>query len=132
MQGTGRPGRFATQDVLPDGAADDVDFQRAVQRLEEQQPSRAGWLDPRGAFDKGDQAYLREVEERRRHVEEAQAARETNEFLSARAKAEREEEEKRIRAGGGILSAGLASKKPGIDAEQRGYVWKIPPRYKIL
>ena len=80
---------------MPEGAAEDVEYQRALQQLEDQQHTRAGWLAPRGAFDKGDQAYIREQEERERHMEEAMHAQESNAFLAATARAKEAEEEAR-------------------------------------
>lgn len=80
------PSRFATEDIVPADTADDVEFQRAVQQLEDLQNPR-GYVYAKGAFDRGDQAYLKEQEERRRHVEEAVADRERAEFLAARARA---------------------------------------------
>jgi hypothetical protein len=79
--------RFAVEDVVPPDASEDVEFQRAVQQLEDLQNPR-GYVYAKGAFDRGDQAYLKEQEERRRHVEEAVAERERAEFVTARARAQ--------------------------------------------
>ena len=87
-------GRFQTEDVVPDDAAGDFEFQKAVQQIEDQQHVRAGFLFARGAFDKGDQAYIKEQEERNRHAEEAMHERERAEFMAARARAEAEERRK--------------------------------------
>lgn len=95
---------------MPQDAATDVDFQRAIQQLEDQQHGRAGWLFARGAFDKGDQAYLREQEERRRHAEEATLDRERAQFLAARVRAE-EEERRQAMLGG--RSVQIITGKPG-------------------
>lgn len=99
MQGAGKDTkRVTTEDIVPEGAAGDADYQKAVQQLEDQQHGRAGWLSARGAFDKGDQAYMRDQEEQARHLEEAMADRELQQFAAARRRAEQEEELKRQRA----------------------------------
>ena len=82
---------------MPEGAATDVDFQRAIQQLEDQQHGRAGWLFARGAMDKGDQAYLNDQEERRRHAEEASLDRERAEFMAARVRVVEEESRQAMR-----------------------------------
>jgi hypothetical protein len=78
--------RYATEDFVPQGASGDAEFQRVVQQIQELHHTR-GYLHAKGAFDKEDQAYLRDAEERRKYVEEALAEREKAEFLEAQAKA---------------------------------------------
>jgi len=97
-QGTRKTGRFATEDVIPEDAANDVDFQRAVQKLEDQTHGQAGFLFSKGAFDKGDFAYMREEEDRQRHVEEAMAEQELTEFAAARLRVEQEEKKRKEKA----------------------------------
>ena len=66
FQGERKPSRYQVEDIMPEGATEDVDFQKALLRLREQQEVRgAGWLAPSGKFDKGDLAYVREEEEKR-------------------------------------------------------------------
>ena len=80
---SGSAGRSATRRRRPAPTA-------AVQ-LEEQQSNRTGWLFASGAFDKGDQAFIRDQQEQTQHAEEAQLDRERSEFsavVSARARAE--------------------------------------------
>jgi hypothetical protein len=62
-------------------------------QLEEQQSNRTGWLFASGAFDKGDQAFIQDQQEKLQHAEEAQLDRERSEFLAARARAEAAAEE---------------------------------------
>lgn len=67
-------------------------------QLEDQQQNRAGWLFARGAFDKGDLLYLRDEEEKRRHVELDLREGEVAQFQAMRAQAEAEEERKAAEA----------------------------------
>jgi hypothetical protein len=98
--------RYHTETIVPDDAAEDVDFQRALKRLEDQAHGRGGWLMARGAFDRGDHAYMKEDEDRRRHAEEAQRDRERREFEEARARAAAEVLEKPS------VAASISSSKP--------------------
>jgi len=102
MQGLGkpRPPGGEVDDIIPEDVAQDEDYKRAVQSLEDQQHGRAGWLFARGALDKGDQAYLKEQEQIQRHAEEARQEREAAEFATARAMAEREALQRREMATG--------------------------------
>lgn len=79
-----------TEDIVPEDVAQDEDYKRAVQSLEDQHHGRAGYLAARGALDKGDQAYLKEQEQLQRHKEEALQENELAEFAAARALAEKE------------------------------------------
>jgi hypothetical protein len=85
-----RPRGGEVEDIVPEDVAQDEDYKRAVQSLEDQQHGRAGWLFARGALDKGDQAYLKEQEQIQRHAEEALQEREAAEFAAAKAMAELE------------------------------------------
>ncbi|KAL4536062.1 hypothetical protein Ndes2437B_g05499 [Nannochloris sp. 'desiccata'] len=88
--GKPRPQGGEVEDIVPEDVAQDEDYKRAVQSLEDQQHGRAGWLFARGALDKGDQAYLKEQEQIQRHAEEALQEREAAEFAVARVVAEKE------------------------------------------
>lgn len=77
--------RYTTNDVIPEDASGDAEFQRVVQQIEELQHPR-GYVHAKGAFDKADQAYLRDAEERRKYVEEALVEKERAEFLAAQAR----------------------------------------------
>jgi peptidoglycan hydrolase CwlO-like protein len=120
MQGLAKlKGRGAeTEDITPEDVAQDEDYKRAVQSLEDQQHGRAGWLFARGALDKGDQAYLKEQEQLQRHAEEALQEREAAEFAAARALAEEQEERKRAEVGKVTNTAGvgIAAKRNDLKA----------------
>jgi hypothetical protein len=91
---------------VPDDVAQDEDYKRAVQSIEDQSHVRAGFLFARGALDKGDQAYLKEQEQIQRHAEEALHEREAAEFAAARALIE---EEALLRSEAAKMAAGTAA-----------------------
>lgn len=98
--------------AVEDDKAEDIDFQRALQRIEAQAQGRGGWLVARGAYDRGDSVYLREEEERRRHAEEIQWDKERYEFEMARARADQIEEKFRS-------SLEYKKKKDSTDAQYK-------------
>jgi hypothetical protein len=85
-------------------------------QLEEQQGG-AGWLFARGAFDKGDQAYQLDQQEKAQHAEEARLERERSQFLAARA-ATLEEDERRAAAAAGAAGARAANARKQREAER--------------
>ena len=86
--------RYHTEDVVPEDAEDDADFKKLVRQVEDQHHGRGAYVLSQGALDKGDLAYQKEQEERRRHAEEARELLERTEFAAARARAEAEERER--------------------------------------
>lgn len=78
--------RYTTEDCVPEDASGDAEFQRVVQQIQELHHTR-GYLYAKGTFDREDQAYLRDAEEKRKFVEQALAERERAEFLEAQVKA---------------------------------------------
>lgn len=115
-----KPSRYQFEDVMPDGAQDDIEFQKALERLQEQQQVRgAGWLAAKGAFDRGDYQYIREQEDRKRHFEEHLQERERNEFVAARIRAEEEERKKvEMKFTAAAKRAQQESEDPSADAHK--------------
>ncbi len=115
---SGKPGRFATVDVLAEGAEGDPEFQRSLARLEDVAAHRSGFLLGAGAFDKGDQQFVIEREEQERRAEDARADREQRDFAAARARSEAEAEAARAR-GGAAAAAARAAEAARSVAERR-------------
>ena len=87
-------------------------------QLEEQQSNRAGWLFPTGAFDKGDQMFVRERQEKMQHLEEAQVERERSEFEAARLAADEREARLRAASAAETAAARAAAAKRQQEAER--------------
>lgn len=87
---------------MPDGegVAHDAEYQKMVQDVTDSQSGVKGWLFAAGAFDKGDQLYLKSEEERLRFVEQ-----------------ELEENERRaVSTGANVAAAGELSGKTVVAA----------------
>ncbi|KAI8112758.1 hypothetical protein M9434_004078 [Picochlorum sp. BPE23] len=75
--------RHVHYDVVPkDVDKDDVEFKRHVASIEAIQHERAGYLDAKGALDKGDAAFMIEQEEKRQHAINARDKAEKMAFYS--------------------------------------------------
>lgn len=87
--------RHVHYDVVPkDVDKDDVEFKRQVASIEAIQHERAGYLDAKGALDKGDAAFMIEQEEKRRHAINARDMAEKMAFYSLKSKVLTKDEDK--------------------------------------
>lgn len=87
--------RHVHYDVVPkDVDKDDVEFKRHVASIEAIQHERAGYLDAKGALDKGDAAFMIEQEEKRQHAINARDMAEKMAFYSLKSQVLAKDEEK--------------------------------------
>ncbi|KAL4857986.1 hypothetical protein ACK3TF_001951 [Chlorella vulgaris] len=112
--------RVTVTDLMPEGegVAHDAEYQKMVQDVTDSQSGVKGWLFAAGAFDKGDQLYLKSEEERLRFVEQELEENERRAFLLQRARLE-EEAEARMAAAAARATAAAKLRQAEADRKKR-------------
>mmetsp|Transcript_25875 Transcript_25875/g.72470 ORF Transcript_25875/g.72470 Transcript_25875/m.72470 type:complete len:204 (+) Transcript_25875:380-991(+) len=84
------PDRFRSIELKPEDVEGDLEYQKLVKEVEEGVGGRqAGWLFGRGAFDKTDLHYLKELEDKRKYADLQQVEQEKATFAMQRASFEK-------------------------------------------